>query len=131
MEKKRRLECCWLAKEQDSSSRVSSNCSWLPQHIGAAQKMMTPAVGFVMQNIESSCPSNSSRRRNERRPQGSGRCVAESKRVGNRSSLIRQNVPEFWFTYRSYKISFLSRNGQHGMIQWIAVWFLPEAEGDV
>jgi hypothetical protein len=30
-----------------------------------------------------------------------------------------------------HKISFLSRNGQHGMIQWIAVWFLPEAEGGV
>jgi hypothetical protein len=54
-----------LAKEQDSNPEVSSNCSRLPQHKTPVQAILQ---GAGMREVGS-------------RPQGSGRCVAESKRM--------------------------------------------------
>jgi len=68
----------------------------------------------------------------ESRPQGSGRCVAESRRM----EIIRVSFDQ---TFQSsgyilifnITISLLSRNGQHGMDQWVACSLLSECEWDV
>jgi hypothetical protein len=56
-----------LAKEQDSNPEVSSNCSRLPQH-----NIKTPVQAILQ---------GAGMREVGSRPLGSGRCVAESKRI--------------------------------------------------